>query len=261
LNRKPNKDEIVIIYGNFHHSIENLPVTNIIKRHAIYYNDVDHYEFEYDKCWEKISTIYILNLKERRDRYMEIMVELCKINAPLNRIYHYIAIKESIVNDRKIDPHLGACKNHIDVITDFINNENDYCLILEDDITFSSDIDRHKKDLNEFFKREYDFDVCMITASKYWNIKKYDDLLSLSYQLCTTTSGYIISKNSAPKILNVFNDGYELMKKTKDTHKYAVDRYWSKIQKDNKFFLFNNKFGYQRCNFSSITCNSTCFFD
>ena len=261
INRIPNDNEIVIIYGNFHHSINNLPISNIIKRHAIYYKDIEHDIFEYDECWESISNIYILNLIDRVDRYMEILVELTRINAPLDRIYHYKAKKEKITGNRLVDPHLGACKNHIDVVKDFINKDNEHCIIFEDDVTFTSDINLHKKDMKKFFDKQYNYDICLITSSKYDKIKEYDELLSLSYQICTTTSGYILSKNGAKKILPIFEEGYDNMKITKDTTTYAVDRYWSKIQKDDKFFLFNNKFGYQRCNYSSITNKTECHFD
>lgn len=261
VNRSVKDDEILIIYGNYHHSVDGLPHSNIVKRHAIYYHMIKHDIFESHKCWDNIGKIYILNLEERIDRYMEICVELTRINAPLNRIHHYKAQKESIVGNRNVDPHLGALKNHLDVVHDFLLSDNKYCLILEDDVTFTSDIATHQKDLSTFFEREYDFDVTLITSSKYWEIKPHDDLLSLSYQICTTSSGYILSREGAKKIYPIFAKSYELMKQTLDTLNYAVDRCWSSIQKDNKFFVFNNKFGYQRCNYSSITGKTECHFD
>ena len=261
ITRTPKEKEILIIYGNFHHSIDNLPHSNIIKRHAIYYKNIKHDIFESDLCWTDIDKFYILNLEERVDRYMEIMVEFCRMNIPLDKVHHYKAKKEIIIGDKAVDPHLGACKNHIDVVKDFLNSTYENCIIFEDDVTFTSDIDLHKKSLTEFFKRRYEFDVCLGLSSKFWDIEKYDDLLSLSYQICTTTACYILSRSGAQKVLPIFIEGFEMMKLTKNTHTYAVDRYWNKIQKDNKFFLFNNKFGYQRCNYSSITGNNTCHFD
>lgn len=261
IDRTPKENEIIIIYGNYHHSVDNLPTTDLIKRHAIYYRDVQHDDFEFDPCWNEIGTIFILNLIERVDRYMEIVFELCRMNAPLNRIHHYKAKKESITGNKAIDPHLGACQNHIDAVKMFIDSKQDNCLILEDDVTFTSDIDTHKKSLSTFFERKYEFDVCLILSSKYWEIKEYDDLLSRSYQTCTTTAGYIVSKDGANKVLSVFSEGYQKMKETGNTLTFAVDRYWAKLQANNKFFLFNNKFGYQRCNYSSITGQTTCHFD
>jgi hypothetical protein len=261
INRKPNENEIVIIYGNFHHSFDNLPIDNIIYRHPFYFNYVNHHVVEFHESFSNIDKIYILNLIDRKDRYLEILVELCKIGVPLDRIYHYKASKEVITGNKKIDIYYGAGKNHIDVIKHFIDNNYNNCLILEDDVTFTSNIEQHRNDLKIFFNRKYDFDICFITASKYGEIKNYDDLLCLSYQPCTTSSGYIINKNSAQKILDILEEGNKKLLETYDDLTYTCDRYWQKLQKDNKFFLFKNKFGYQRPNYSSITQQINCNFD
>jgi len=260
MSRVPGENEIIIYYGNFYHSLDCLPISNKVYRHPKYFYSLNHHKIEFDPCWEKIDQIYILNLEERGDRYLEILVELCKMNVPLNRIYHYKAKKESITGNKTVDVYYGAGKNHTDVMKHFIEKKYKYCLILEDDFTFTSRINEHKRDLHEFLKRDYDFDVCMISASKYHNIKPYDDLLSLSYQTCTTTSGYIVKNTTVKKVHDVMDEGNKLLLETGNTG-YTCDQYWRKIQKDNKFFLFNLKMGYQRPNFSSITGKWDCHFD
>jgi GR25 family glycosyltransferase involved in LPS biosynthesis len=261
-HREPKDNEIVIVYGNYLHDYNNLPHSNKVYRHAIYYNMVRHDYMESHLCWRDIDVIYILNLEERRDRYMEIMVELCRMGAPLNRVHHYKAKKESVFNEMPLDAYIGATKNHYDVVKDFLNHENyNNCLILEDDLTFTSNIRAHQQHLAEFFNRRYDFDICLISSSKYGETKHHDDLLSLSFQECTTSSGYILNHKTAHRVLHYLEEGYERMKETKDYHKYVVDRYWKALQKDRRFFLFNEKMGYQRCNYSSITKVSECHFD
>lgn len=261
ISREPNCDEIVICYGNFHHCVDNLPHSNKMYRHPIYMKSVKHDLFECDSCWDKIDVIYILNLIDRKDRYMEILLELCRMNTPLNKIFHYQAEKKKKVKDEKVNSYLGASKNHIDVIRDFMAEGYNYCMILEDDLTFTSLINQHKKDLATFFDRQYDFDICLISSSKYHEIKPHDDLLDLSYQICTTSSGYILRKDSAKKVFDCLYEGYKKLKETGDRNTYTCDRYWSKLQKDNKFFVFKNKFGYQRPNYSSIMGKSVCYFD
>jgi GR25 family glycosyltransferase involved in LPS biosynthesis len=261
LLREPKENEIVIYYGNFYHSIDCLPVTNRVYRHPKYFNSLKHTFIEYDECWEKIDIIYILNLEERGDRYLEILIEICKMNAPLNRIYHYKAKRELITGNKNIDVYYGACDNHIKVIQHFIENKYNYCLILEDDFTFSSHIDKHKKDLNTFLNKNYDFDVCLISSSKYGSIKPFDELLSLSFQECTTSSGYILSAKTIQTVLETLKEGNKLLLETGDSNKYANDRYWSKLQYNNKFFIFNLKFGYQRPSYSSITQKFDSHFD
>lgn len=262
--REAGEGEFVVCYGNYPHDIYNLPHSeqpNKVYRHAIYKDLLKHDFFEYHPCWDKIDQIYILNLKTRKDRWMSILVELCNMGAPLDKVYHYLAPIETVTGNKTVDKYLGATKNHLDVVDHFLQNNFDYCLVLEDDLTFTTDISRHQKDLQEFFDREYDFDVCMISGSKYHELKPHDDLLVKSYQECTTTSGYILHKKTASNVRECFREGYDKLKETGQHHIYVCDRYWSKLQKDGKFFLFKRKFGYQRANYSSITETIDCHFD
>jgi hypothetical protein len=244
INRKPKQNEIIIIYGNFNQSFNNLPINNIIYRHPKHFGIVNHNVVEFDSCWNEIDQIYILNLLDRHDKYLEILLELCKMNAPLNKIYHYKAKNEVITGNKQTDTFYNVRQNHIEVVKDFIEKKYKHCLILEDDVTFTSNIKKHKKGLRMFFSRKYDFDICLITSSVHGKIAQYDDLLSLSYQCCVSSSGYILNANAAPKILDVLEEGNRKLLETHDVVSYACDKYWIKIQKDNKFFLFNKKIGY-----------------
>jgi len=100
----------------------------------------------------------------------------------------------------------------------------------------------------------------LMNSSKYHKIKEFDDLLLRSYQECTTCSAYLLSRKGAERAHFYFQDGYDKLIQTRNT-KYASDRYWSEMQKDDKFFLFKTKFGYQRVCYSSITGKTECHFD
>jgi GR25 family glycosyltransferase involved in LPS biosynthesis len=260
--REPGPGEVILSYGSYPHCRDNLPWSRKIFRHALYSDTVELDRFECDPCWSAVSQIYVLNLAERRDRLTEIMAELCRMSAPLDRVTRYTAQREEITGDHNADANIGATKNHLFAVRDFLARpEGRHCLILEDDLTFSSHVERHKKDLRLFFERNYDYDVCLIAASKYWEMRPFDDLLSRSFQKCTTTAGYLLSRSGAQKILPLFEEGLAGLLRTKDTTTYAVDRYWSRIQGDQKFFVFNEKFGYQRPSYSSITRQIDCHFD
>lgn len=258
--REAKENELVIVYGNYQHSHNNLPYANKIWRHPLYYQDVTHSKFEFDPAWESIGMIFIIGLEERKDRYQEILSELCRMRAPLNRIYHYIAKREAITGNKDIDIYAGATKNHGDVAEIFLKGPHHHCLILEDDVTFNADVEGNLQRLKLFFERAYDYDVCLLNSSKYHTIKEYDDLLLRSFQECTTTSAYLLSKSGAERALFYFRDGYEKILKSRNTN-FCCDRYWAEMQKDNKFFLFKTKFGYQRCGYSSITGKTECHFD
>lgn len=258
--RTPNKNELVIVYGNYHHAHNNLPYTNKIWRHPLYYKDLTHTSVEYHPAWESIGIIYVLNLEDRHDRHLEILSELCRMQAPLNRVYRYVAKRETITGDKTIDGYAGCTKNHGNIAEHFLQTPHTHALILEDDVTFSCDVDGNLERLKKFFDRKYDYEVCLLNSSKYHTIKEFDDLLLLSYQECTTCSAYLLSKPGAKKALFYFRDGYTKMIEQKNTA-YICDRYWAEMQKNNKFFLFKTKMGYQRCNYSTSTGKTECHFD
>lgn len=263
----PSTDEIIIYYGNYPHTVDYLPYSNKIYRHPIYFDQVKHDVIEYDKCFEPLDKIYILNLEERKDRYMELLVELTRIEAPLHRIFHYKAKKDSYTGNRQLDAYIGATKNHYDVVNDFIKNEYNYCLILEDDFQFTSNLVKCKDQLNQLFdlyktKHEFDFDIVFLSYSKYGKIVESEyELLAHSEQACTTSSGYILNKKNANRVEECLKTGYEQMKEGKDPGIYCCDRYWAKLQKDKKFFVFQDKLGFQKITHSDIVNRINYNFD
>ncbi len=267
-SRIPKLNEIIIYYGNYPHTVDYLPYSNKIYRHPIYFEQVKHDVIEYDKCFEPIDKIYILNLEERKDRYMELLVELTRIEAPLHKIFHYKAKKDSYTNNRQLDAYIGATKNHYDVVHDFITNKYNYCLILEDDFQFTSNLVKCKDQLNQLFElhktipTNFDFDIVFLSYSKYGKITESEyDILAHSEQPCTTSSGYILNKKNAHKIEECLKTGFEQMKEGKDPSIYCCDRYWAKLQKDKKFFVFRDKLGFQKITYSDIVNKINYNFD
>lgn len=262
--RVPKEDEIIIQYGKYPHTHECLPHSldnRTIYRHPIYFDPSLHTRVEYHPCWEKIEKIYILNLEERKDRYMNLLAELCAVRAPLHRIYHYKAQKDKITGNRQIDAYIGATQNHLDVVYDFIVHKHKYCLVLEDDVAFISNVELIWKQLQTFFERPYEFDLAFLGYSKVGEIKDYDDVLSLSYQDCTTSSAYILQDSSVHRIRECLEVGVHEMKKGGSTHIYCCDRYWCKLKNENKIFLFMPKLSYQHINHSDIVGGINYNFD
>ena len=102
--------------------------------------------------------------------------------------------------------------------------ERIYSVDLNDVIRFESD---------GGYTKVYLLDGKRIMVSR--TMKEFDDLLSLSYQDCTTSSAYILNAENANKIQECLNTGFIEMLKGGNPHTYCCDRYWKKIQKDNKF--------------------------
>jgi hypothetical protein len=255
---EPKLNEIVVYFGNYADDYMSLPQSNKIYKHVIFLNDfVDKIldNFVYDECWNDIERIYIMTLENDFERLTETLLQLCLMNAPLHKLYIYKATKD--VN--LIDVYIGATNNHLHCLHHMLTtptstpNSNKSCLFLEDDFIFTSLISDNKSKLKTFFNRSYEYDICFLSASKYHNREEYDDLLILSKQICTTSSGYMINYKNIEKIYNIVYEGNELLKKTGDSNKYCIDRYWCKLCDDNKVFIFKNKLGFQKPSNSKIT--------
>ena len=239
----PLPNEIVIYYGNFPDDYMSLPQGNKIYKHVIYYNNCIS-RFEADSCWDNIDQIFIMGLEHEFDRMNHTIIQLSLMNAPLNKIYEYKAKKSAN------DIYAEVTKNHLDCLQIMIDNSYNTCLFLEDDFIFCSDFTKNKCKMTEFFKRDYDYNICFLSASKLHIREDYDDLLIISKQLCTTSSGYFINKSKVIHIYNTIKEGYELLLTTNNDILYCIDRYWAKL---DKLYIFKDKIGFQKPSMSKIT--------
>lgn len=249
-SREPTDDEIVIVYGNYPDSHRALPGTNKVYRHVSLFFDVEHDTIEYNPVWEFVDVIYILNLRERVDRWYETLLTLASVQAPLHRVFHYKA--------EKGDQYTGATQNHVDVMDHFCKMGYKHGLVLEDDFVFIDDKQDVWNSLKYLVEDEYSYDLCFLSISKVGEREPHDCLLSRSKQACTTSSGYLLQKATAPRVHEVASEGLRLMKETKNTHDYCIDRYWSKL---SDIFFFRNKLGFQRPCYSNLRGEVVAYLD
>jgi GR25 family glycosyltransferase involved in LPS biosynthesis len=245
-SRLPNDNEIVIIIGDYPVGEQSLVKNNPIRLNYRWSLDIKYDKFEGDKAWNKLDTVYIINSDDRPDRLFEMLKEMRRANIPLNKVYRQPAIFCNKTGNYYIDGNAGCSMAHIEILKRIINNVERHSLIFEDDFTFSDPIQKNISQVDEFFKRCYDYDVLLFATSAIGEIKPLDDILSFSHQPCTTMSGYTISLRGAIKILPLFEESLAKLIETWDFNTYSCDRYWSKIQEDRKMFVLNNKMGYQR---------------
>lgn len=242
--REPLENEIVIVYGNYPYWHHALPCTNKLYRHASLFQKINHDVIEYDVAWEPVDIIYILNLKERSDRFNDTLLALCSVKAPIHRIHHYKAEKDGL------PPYVGATKNHVDVMKHFKESEKNNCLILEDDIVFIDDHKLISESLKSFFTKKYTYNICFLSLSKHGERQPYDDLLSITKQQCTTSAAYFLNKESLEIVLQVAEEGLLKMIETNDQHNFCIDRYWCKLP---ELYFFKKKLIFQRPSFSNLT--------
>jgi len=244
LQREPLDDEIVIVYGNYpdwHHA---LPYTSKIYRHISLFFQLKHDIVEYDSSWEPVDIIYILNLKDRSDRFTDTLLALCSVRAPIHRVVHYKAEKSGL------PPYVGATKNHVDVMKHFKESGKNNCLILEDDIVFIDDRKFVSDSLLKFYQSNYEFNICFLSLSKIGERLPYDNLLSITKQHCTTSSAYFLNRKTVSNVICVADEGLSKMMETSNHCTFCIDRYWTKL---TNLFFFKKKLVFQRPSFSNLT--------
>ncbi len=259
--RIPAENEIVIVYGNYPHIFENVVVNNPIKRHVATFGEFNYHEVEYDRRWDGVGQIYIINADHRPDRYDAVLRELASARAPFHRITRIPAIRDETTRLPPVDGQIGCLRSHIETLRRAKAEGLAHTLVLEDDFCFTTEIDAHMDDLQTFLRRGYEYLICLLATSKYGRIIAKDDLVSFSLQPCTNTGAYLVSAAGIDQLLPVQEFALERLKETHDTVTYSVDRCWSVLQASGQFLVFRRKFGFQSSSFSDIERSISRYLD
>jgi GR25 family glycosyltransferase involved in LPS biosynthesis len=191
-----------------------------------------------------VDVVYYINLDHRKDRRNLFLTEMKKLNLSPDKIIRIPAVY------LKDQGHLGCSLSHIKALEQFIQSGKNTCIIFEDDFEFTvQDPMSYLQKLNKI-----DYDVVML-ASNEISTTKYNDFLK-KVNMATTASGYLVTKQFAPMLLQNFKEGAVLLEKTYQSGaykgEYAVDQYWFNLQQQNKFYVFTPKLGQQRDSYSDI---------
>jgi hypothetical protein len=202
--------------------------------------------------FEYIDVIYYINLDNRPDRKKEILENMQKAKIPVELLERIPAVYKPKQGD------LGCSLSHIFTIQKFLDSPHNTCIVLEDDFDFI-DPESVEFRLNIFIGSGVDYDICLLAGNTY--DQKFDDV---NFEVSkvnnvATTSGYLLTKRYAKKLLNNFKEGVALLEKSyqdgiadKYNQPYAIDQYWKKLQTDDKWYVFEPKLGHQRNSASTI---------
>jgi hypothetical protein len=244
VNREPREGEVVIYYGNFPDWHRALPLSNRVYRHVSRFFEISHDEVVYHPSWEPVGILYILNLEERVDRYYDTLLALAAVQAPLHRVCHYQAKKDGLPG------YVGATKNHVDTLRHFcLETSAKIGLVLEDDFVFVDDKQLVWSSLASLWKEEIPYNICFLSLSKHGERNPYSDAVFETKQPCTTSSGYLIQRSTAPIVFEAAAEGLQRMHETGDHHTYCIDRYWTKLP---NLFCIHPKVGFQRPSYSNL---------
>jgi GR25 family glycosyltransferase involved in LPS biosynthesis len=252
-NRVPKEDEIVIIIGDYPVSKESLVISNPMRRNYRWALKFQYDHFEGHECWDNIDIINVINSDNRPDRLFDILKEFKKMGVPLNKVYRQSAITDSSTGNPYVNGLVGCFKSHLSILNRLKDVDFNNIAVFEDDFTFSEPIEENQNSLIKFFNGHYGHEVLLLSTSAEGSIVKRDELVSNSYQPCTTTSGFILSKKGLERVLPLWQKANDMLIATWNFNVYACDRYWALIQGDNSMFTFNRKLGYQRPSFSQTS--------
>jgi hypothetical protein len=250
--RRPRRNEVVVIYGNYPLGYANIVVNNPIRRHAADFWRLKHDAVESDRRWQRIDRILIINADGRADRWDSVLRELATARAPFDRITRVAATTPPADVSGEAARHLACLHSHVEALRISQRAGFETTLILEDDFTFTSDIDVHLDDLSTFLGRRYDYWVCLLGTSKYGAVVPLDDLVARSFQQFTNAEAYLTSAAGRDRLITLFEESAQKLAETGDAASYAADRCWAALQPSGKFLVFRRKFGFQAASYSDI---------
>jgi len=202
---------------------------------------------------DQIDTFYFINLERRKDRLQQITNELTRMNIPMEKIIRINAF------DHKIGV-LGCSKSHIYAVKHFINSGKKRCMILEDDFEFTETQEKINEVLSNIFSCTARIDCLIISGIGGFIVKTTNPYLEKVIG-SSTTAGYVITQEYAPKLLNNFIEGADKQEKWINAfnvpeNAFNLDFYWMYEQINRHFYNTIPKLGKQRESPSDITGTS-----
>ena len=197
---------------------------------------------------EHIDCVYYINLDHRLDRRKQIESELDKLQVPNEK-----RVRISGVNTPGFGI-LGCGLAHKKTIETFLASPHKTCLIFEDDFQFTADMDYVTFLLSAVFEQKISFD-CIMLAGCILKIESTEFPFLQKVFDVHTASGYIITKDFAPVLLESYTESTKLLEETyKETGvktiSYHNDIWWKRYQPYYNWFILNPRVGEQRESFS-----------
>lgn len=260
--RLPGKDEVVVCYGSYPPSSQALVFHRHIHRPVedFFVDDLPFDVFESDDSWQKLDAIVYINLEPRIDRRHSILRELARVEAPLDRVERLAACQTRETGLATVDGQISCLLSHLSACRRLMAKGIQNALILEDDFGFIHDVRAVHDGIRLFLDRSYNYDLCLLATSKYGSVDPYDDLVCCTRQPCTNSAAYFVSWQGLPPLISCFEEALDGLRRTSNTLKYAIDRYWKKLQGE-RFLLLNKKLGYQIASYSDIEARLVSYND
>ncbi len=200
-----------------------------------------------------IDVIYYINLDHRTDRNAEFLDEMRKMEIDPEKIVRIPGI-------RRDHGDVGCSLSHAKTIETFLASSHENCIIFEDDFMFMHDSLIINDMVTQFFSNKIEYDVCNLSTDSVPSTKDHPNHSFIKQVIfARTTSGYMLSKQFAPVLLDNVKEGAHLLQtECYDKNNiplkfvYTIDSYWKNLQLISRWFMFWPKMGRQRPSWSDI---------
>ncbi len=200
---------------------------------------------------ERIDSIHIINLPHRTDRYARIQSWLQETNVPESKIHRVNAIYTPGKG------HIGCIASHIRALEAFLQTNGTIGLIFEDDFepfTIPTFWDNYK----QLFDSGLSFD-CVLASYNAETVEGAPPEAPFLRRLraSMTASAYLVTREYAAVIHRCFLEAFYLTQMEESytkqkTHQYMHDVYWHTLMKQDKWYCFYPRIGYQVESYSDI---------
>jgi len=196
---------------------------------------------------EHIDVILYINLEKRQDRKQHFLEEIPKLCDDLSKIVRVDAVYDSL-------GILGCGKSHVKTLELFLANDSwKTCIIFEDDFTFYDPLNENNQALlRKFIHGVMEWELLVLASNQPKSAPVETEIEGIYKVIYSqTTSGYLINKEGAAKLCEVFKKSVELLEQSRNPHTHGLDMYWNTANLQR--YCFKPNMGYQYACVSDIT--------
>lgn len=192
---------------------------------------------------------YYINLDHREDRKTHFENNI-KSNDFFKNVERFTAIKGN-------PGYIGCSKSHIELLTKFLDEDGEYFMVCEDDISIINN-KKFENFIIDFNKIKNTNNWDLITLTPYQsdnNIKQNNEMLQSNFmrlKSSQTTACYIIKKSFIKLLLENFKYSTENLIKSNNYPIYAIDQYWKRLFPIHNIYAYKTKFVIQLPGYSDI---------
>jgi GR25 family glycosyltransferase involved in LPS biosynthesis len=197
----------------------------------------------------QIDKIYYINLEHRTDRKEHMEKWLQETLVPESKIERI----DAVYNKEK--GYIGCTQSHIKALETFLESDHNVCCIFEDDYT-PIDTMTFWLFISRIFIKQINFDLIQLSYNGLVSTNtEYPYLVNPTH--AQTSSGYLITREFAPKLLENFKESLALALEYEKEHgskngQYALDMYWDKLMSISKWYVHIPRLGYQIDSYSDV---------